>query len=176
MRTRSGWGLSAVFALGMMGCSGEADSPGSADGGEVAAPALDFSLQDLAGNQVSLAGLRGKTVVIDFWATWCAPCIFQIPELNAFYNAHRDDPSVAVLGVSVDAEGLEVVVPYAEEQNIQYTVLLGSERLAKKLGAPGFPWLLIIGPDGAAASSHIGFLEQAELEEIVAGIRSGPST
>ncbi len=174
MPSRTARWLSATIALGIMGCAGESEERGSAGGGEAAA--IDFSLPDLAGNSVSLSGLRGKTVVIDFWATWCAPCIFQIPELNAFHNAHRDDPGVAVLGVSVDAEGLEVVVPYAEEQGIQYTVLLGNESLAKKLGAPGFPWLLILGPDGAPASAHTGFLEHAELEEIVAEIRSGASS
>ncbi len=163
------------MALGVLGCGLESETGEPAGGGDAAAPALDFRLPDLEGNEVSLSSLRGKTVLIDFWATWCAPCIFQIPELNAFYNAHRDDPGVAVLGISVDAEGLEVVVPYAREQDIQYTVLLGDEGLAKKFGAPGFPWLLIVGPDGAPASSHVGFLELAELEEIVAGIRSGSS-
>ncbi len=163
-----------AVALAVLGCSLE---PSSDDAGEASrSPVPDFALADLQGNEVRLSSLRGKTVVIDFWATWCAPCIFQIPELNAFYNAHRDDPGVAVLGVSVDFDGIEVVEPYAREQNIQYPVLLGSESLARKFGAPGFPWLLIVGPDGTHASDHVGFVERDELEKIVAAARdTGPA-
>ena len=66
--------------LGAARASGDAEAASSGD----ATPAPDFTLPDLAGQPVRLADFRGKTVIIDFWATWCPPCIFQVPELNKF--------------------------------------------------------------------------------------------
>ena len=106
---------SLAFALALAGCSppsGSESAAGGDDGsaGEEAAAAPsrvapEFELVSLEGETVRLAELRGKTVVIDFWATWCPPCEFQVPELNAFYEAHRADGAVSVLGISVDTEG-----------------------------------------------------------------------
>jgi thiol-disulfide isomerase/thioredoxin len=144
--------------------AGETAERVAADDDRMAAP--DFELTDLAGNRVTMAGLRGKTVVIDFWATWCPPCIFQIPILNAIQAKHGDH-GVVVIGVSVDAEGLEVVKPYAEENGVEYTILLGNEALARKFGAPGFPALAIVAPDGKVDSMHVGLIEEAELSAAI---------
>jgi len=133
-------------------------------------PAPGFTLPDLSGETVTLADLRGQIVVIDFWATWCPPCIFQIPILNTIHERHGDH-GVTVLGVSVDAGGAEVVKPYAEENDIQYTVLLGDENLARKFGAPGFPALAVVAPDGTIDSLHVGLIEEEDLEEAIDQIR-----
>ena len=97
-----------------------------------------FELADLHGKTVRLADFAGRTVVIDFWATWCVPCDEQIPVLNAFHKspAGRD---VALLGIAVDAGGREVVAPFAAEHGIAYPVLLGDESLAFDYGATGLP-------------------------------------
>ena len=96
--------LAVAATVGLaLGCGDPA--PGDASGGETVQAgqaaqaeavaerrqAPDFSLESLDGQSVRLTDLRGKTVVIDFWATWCPPCEFQVPELNAFWNAHPKD-------------------------------------------------------------------------------------
>jgi len=130
-------------------------------------PAPRFVLPDLSGAKVDLQQLRGRPVVIDFWATWCAPCLHQIPVLNDFQEHHPKD--VVVLGVAVDVGGRDVVAPFAREHDIRYRVLLGDESLAQRYGAFGFPSLYVVGPDGGIAMRHVGLASQEELEEAVAG-------
>jgi thiol-disulfide isomerase/thioredoxin len=122
--------------------------------------APEFSLALLDGGELSLESLRGKTVILDFWATWCAPCVFQIPILNALASEYADR-DVVVLGVAVDVEGWEVVEPFVTQEGVQYPILLGDEELAKIFGAPGFPYSLVIDPQGQIVSRHMGITDKA---------------
>jgi thiol-disulfide isomerase/thioredoxin len=182
MRWRLGLGVLIACAIGI-GCSRHDDrrmAPAAADEAALAAAtepiaAPDFHLSDLSGKSVSLSDLRGKTVVIDFWATWCPPCVFQVPELNKFWQANKNAGDVTVIGVAVDAEGASVVAPWVKEQGVQYPILLGSETLAKDFGALGFPTLVVVRPDGKIDSLHVGLIELAELEKILAAHRTAGS-
>ena len=107
-------------------------------------------------------------MIIDFWATWCPPCEFQVPELNAFYEAHREDPGVAVIGISVDTYGPEVVSAWVAEKKVRYGFGFGDEDLPRRYGALGFPTLVIVSPDGTVDSRHVGLIETADLEEALA--------
>jgi thiol-disulfide isomerase/thioredoxin len=130
-------------------------------------PAPPFQLMDLQGKTVSLAEFAGRIVVIDFWATWCTPCVKQIPVLNAFHRSPAGQ-AVALLGISVDVGGREVVAPFAAEQGIEYPVLLGEETLAFDYGAPGFPALAVVDPQGRIDSLHLGVIDRSALEAAVA--------
>jgi len=164
-----------VLALLLAGCSPES---GDGSAGARSKPPVatgDFTLPDLRGNPVHLADFRGKTVILDFWATWCPPCIFQVPELNKFWAAHKDAGDVMVIGVAVDVEGAEIVSPWAEEQDVAYPLVIGSEEVARDFGAVGFPTLVILKPDGQIDSLHVGLIESDELESLVAAIQQAGS-
>jgi len=164
-RGRTGLLLAALSVL-LLAC-GEPNGSTAAGGDRPAEPAPLFTLVDLEGNDVSLSDYRGKTVIIDFWATWCLPCVFQVPELNKLWVAHRDRGDVAVIGVAIDVEGAEVVGPWVKEQGVEYKILIGDEGLANEYGAPGFPTLVVVRPDGTLDSMHLGFIEYDTLEELV---------
>ncbi len=157
-----------VFSAGM-GCSAGSD-PGSEKA------IRDFTLPDLNGQPVSLSDFRGKTVLLDFWATWCPPCLEQVPRLNEFWLTHRDTEQVVVIGVAVDAEGAEVVGPWVAEQKVEYTIVIGDESVARSFGTIGFPTLAVIAPNGKIDSLHVGLIEISELEEIVASLSGDGST
>jgi len=168
----------AAFAL-LAGCgpAGDAPAPGAAGAGEAAQgaadePAPEFALRDLEGREVRLSDYRGRAVVVDFWATWCPPCLFQVPELNAFWKKHRDAGDVVVLGVAVDAEGERVVAPWVAEQGVEYPILIGDEGLARRFGVQGFPTLVLVRPDGVLDSRHVGLVELADLERLLAPLRA----
>lgn len=153
-----------MFALVAVGCSERFDA-------REAEPAPPFELQDLDGKTVRLADFAGRTVVIDFWATWCIPCKQQIPVLNAFARSPAGQ-DVAVLGIAVDVDGAEVVAPFAAENHIAYPVLLGEESLAFDYGAPGFPALAVVDPAGRIDSLHLGVIDRSALDRAVKDARS----
>ena len=171
MRRLRGGLLLLALSLLLLGCRVES-LPG-VDGERDAVRAPGFTLPDLLGNQVSLADHQGRPVIIDFWATWCAPCVKQIPVLNAFQAVHYGE--VPVFGIAVDSQGIEVVAPFASEHGIEYPVLVGDESLAQQYGAFGFPSLYVIAPDGTIAANHVGVITQQELEEalVTAAARAG---
>lgn len=168
--------LLATAALALV--SGYSSEAPAGDAAPAVADTLapDFSLQRLGGGLVRLSELRGKTVVLDFWATWCPPCEFQVLPLNQFYQAHRADGDLEVFGISVDNEGLEVVASWVAEKRVRYPILLGGEDLARRYGARGFPTLIVVGPDGQIHSQHVGLIETDTLEKALAEQRGRPSS
>jgi thiol-disulfide isomerase/thioredoxin len=162
-----------VMLLPVLGCGAQEGGGAGASASEAASekpkrPAPNFELKGVDGSPVSLADHRGKPVVIDFWATWCVPCIYQVPELNAFWKIHREIGDVAVIGVAVDVEGASVVGPWIEENGVEYQIAIGDEGLAREFGVLGFPTLAIITSDGNIESLHVGLVEAEDLESLVA--------
>jgi len=151
----------AVLALAC-GPAGDAGPQGS---GEVAP---DFELQRLEGGSVRLADLRGKTVLIDFWATWCAPCIVEIPELNAFYAEQRER-GVEVLAISIDTLEDAALKTWVDEHDMQYPVARGDIGLAELYKAFEFPFHVIVSPEGQILERLApGFHSRDELNAAIA--------
>jgi thiol-disulfide isomerase/thioredoxin len=173
--------LWAVFGLALVlassacsdGAREKSAAAGPCDAMNDRKPAPALKLTSIDGREFSLDGLKGQTVVLDFWATWCPPCEFQIPVLNAIYDAWRER-GVVVLGVAVDAEGAEVVAPYASEHKVRYPVLLGDESLARAFGAVGFPTSVLVAPDGTMSRAHAGLVEQDDLDAKISCLQPKP--
>jgi len=111
-------------------------------------PAEPFSIELLDGSPVSYDDLRGDVVVLDFWATWCTPCIAEIPVYNHLH-ADYQDRGVHLLGVTVQSGSAEDVAAFAEEHDIEYPLAMGDADITDKYGPIwGFPTTLLISPDG----------------------------
>lgn len=154
-------GLAIALVALALACRVETPAPA----GEVAP---DFVLKRLDGSEVSLADLRGKTLLVDFWATWCPPCILEIPELNAFYAAHKGD-GVELLAIAVDVDDPDELAAWTQERDVQYPVAIGDMDVAQRYGADLFPFHLLISPEGRVVERLTpGYHDRDELAELVA--------
>lgn len=132
---------------------------------EVGLPAPAYAAIDLSGDSVSLARLRGRPVLLNIWATWCAPCRQEIPYLERLHTEHAG-AGLAVIGVSVDARGEEAKIStFAEEMGMTYPIWLDpGERVSTVFLALGVPASYLIGRDGVLLWRHLGVVRDTNAE------------
>ncbi len=122
-----------------------------------------FAAADLDGRSVSIAGLRGKVVVVNFWATWCPPCRAEIPDLIALQEKYRE--SLQVIGVSQDEVPAEQVKRFAVEHGMNYPVVMTSGEIEKLFpGVHALPTSFILDREGRLVQKHVGMLNAALTE------------
>ncbi len=129
---------------------------------------VDFVLPDLEGSEIRLSDYRGKWVLVNYWATWCPPCLEEMPELDLFHASHKDKDAV-VLGVNLEDIGLARLREFVDEQFISYPVLRGKPAGATELGpVPGMPTSYLITPDGEVVAQQVGTLTAKIIEDFMA--------
>jgi cytochrome c biogenesis protein CcmG, thiol:disulfide interchange protein DsbE len=162
--------LAAVLVLSVgviLGGCGSRNAP------DATAPA--FELKDLSGNRVSLSALKGKPVVLDFWATWCGPCRVSIPMLQAFYQKHKSE-GLMVLGVNMDDDPSQVF-PFVKNVGITYPVLYGgASDVGSLYGVQGLPTFVFIDKEGKVAARFEGFSREmlGAWEDVLTRIQTPP--
>jgi peroxiredoxin len=150
--------LSAGETVGAQGTSG--GCPANAP------PAnLDFTLKDMNGAEVKLASLKGQVILLNFWATWCGPCLIEMPSFVKIQQQYKDKGFQAI-GVSVD-DPPEALAPFAKKHGINYPLLVGMERedLQQAYGGIfGIPISFIISRDGKVCRRQIGPASREQFE------------
>jgi thiol-disulfide isomerase/thioredoxin len=168
--------LLAAAAAGFAGCK-SGGSQAAALGTEKPLPnEPEVTFKDLQGKDVSLAGLKGKVVIVNFWATWCEPCQVEIPWMIGFQKKYADK-GFTLLGVAMDEEGKSVVEPYVQKtqfdvdghsMNMNYPIVVGDDDLAAKFGGLlGLPTTYVITREGKIAKRYIGLASESDLDKLI---------
>jgi len=125
-----------------------------------------FDLVDTSGKPQRLSEYKGRWVVVNFWATWCVPCIQEIPEIAAFRKAHGD---VAVIGVAIDVQDAAKTRAFASKVGHDYPLVLSTDAVEKQLGAPkALPTTRIYDPSGKVIYDKPSRVDRRLLETLTA--------
>lgn len=143
------------------------DSAATPDSGE--SLRIDFALSDMDGQLRHLSDWEGKARLVNFWATWCAPCRREIPLLKATQSAHAND-NLQIIGIAID--GIEEVSAYAEDAQFNYPILVGQEDAMAAAETAGIefvalPFTVLVAPDGELLQTYMGEIHQSHIDTIV---------
>lgn len=144
------------------------------DAGGVTADAEPIVLENIDGTTLSFADLEGDILVLDFWATWCVPCIGEIPHYNELH-AEYQDKGVHMIGVTLESGSAEDVIAFAEDpaHPIRYPLVMGNDAVVDAYGPVwGFPTTVLVAPDGSVVQSWLGPVagKQEKLRELIDGM------
>lgn len=118
--------------------------------------APDFTLPDLDGKMISLADSKGKVVLLNIWATWCPPCVEEMPSMEKLHQELKDE-AFEILAVSIDASGAKAVIPFMKKHKLSFTALADTEGAIKSLyQTTGVPESFIIDKNGIIVEKIIG--------------------
>ena len=136
------------------------------------ADALQYSLQDLEESAQNLRQYDDKWVIVNFWATWCGPCVREIPELISFADRHLD--RVQVVGIAFEKTPIAEIRTFVAKLGVNYPVLIiGEEPLVPMEPLKGLPSTFLVSPEGLVVHSHVGPVTEDELTDWLAHYVSG---
>lgn len=149
----------------------------AAQNGIIGKPAPSFTLLDLNGNKASLSDYKGKVVILDFWATWCPPCIKEIPHFIDLYKEYNNQ-GLAILGVSLDHQGIGIVKAFNQKYKINYPILMADNQVVQAYGnISGIPTTFVIDQAGKIRRMYVGYRDkavfEADIKALLPGVNSG---
>lgn len=127
-------------------------------------PAPDFKLADLQGKEFKSSQLKGSIVVLDLWATWCEPCVADLPMFNRLHEKYGSR-GVKIIGVAVESGWAKDIKPHVVKHDIKYIVLVGNEKIVEQYQMIGFPTTYLIGRDGKIVKRYTGTVPDTEAEK-----------
>jgi thiol-disulfide isomerase/thioredoxin len=132
-----------------------------------ASDAPDFTLESLDGKNMRLSDLRGKAVLLNFWATWCGPCKIETPWLVELQNQYGHD-GLQVVGVEMGDDGKDEITKFMKDMGVNYPVLIGKEAVGEAYGGvPALPETFFIGRDGKIVDKIIGLKGKGDIEDSI---------
>ncbi len=167
--------LPVVLLLSVSAC-GDEDAPSPADAPKTNTeaqsgtvyddpePAPDVNMTTLDGDTINLAEQKGKVVLVNFWATWCAPCRKEIPDFIDLYSDLKSE-GLLIIGVSTDKEGRSVVAPFVEDESINYPIVTDTSKTIQSQfdSMYGLPTTYVVNPEGQIVRRVLGIFPTEEL-------------
>lgn len=127
----------------------------------------NFTLKDTAGIQHQLANYKGKWVLVNYWATWCPPCLEEVPDLVNLYD-HRKKKDLMVFGVVFDYKSVKDVAEYVDDMLMSYPIVLGDDAVSAQIGSPEvLPTTFIYNPKGELVKIKRGLITKQYIEKII---------
>ena len=141
----------------------------------VAAPsqATEFTMTDTAGKIHKLSQYKGKWVLVNFWATWCPPCLEEIPDLIELHGNKKNN--LVVIGVALDYRDPRQVTDFAEGLMVDYPIVLGNARVVSQIGpVQGLPTTYLYNPEGKMVAQQVGMITREAVESYIASKTARP--
>ena len=130
--------------------------------------AVDMPLTDVHGNTVNLSSYQGKWLVVNYWATWCPPCIVEMPELQSFHDQHAAAADAMVIGINTELIGKQRLLEFLEDYFITYPIFVSKPTQQSELGLiPGLPTTFLVTPQGKVVARQVGPVTQEMIEQFM---------
>ena len=166
-------GIGSAFAVAVVAALAQVGGPGCQS---PFPPAPDLQLPGMDGVVFDVRDHRGEVILLNFWATWCAPCVVEMPELERLHRDYRER-GLTVVGISIDSDGFETVRPFLTDRDISYKIVHDSGPAQAAFGGlHGVPTTVLIDRKGAIRQIIIGVFDAALLEASVRSLIGRPSS
>ncbi|MEW6131901.1 MAG: TlpA disulfide reductase family protein [Pseudomonadota bacterium] len=130
------------------------------------ASAADFAMTDTTGKVHKLSQYKGRWVLVNFWATWCPPCLEEIPDLIELHENKKNN--LVVFGIALDYRNGEQVKQFADSMLVSYPIILGDRKMAARIGpVDGLPTTYLYNPQGVLVAHQVGAITRADVENFI---------